>query len=97
MAKFFIKLDGIEQREIEIDAETVEEARDRAIVTLGGYLQENPSYADHRQWRVDIQDALRRHQMYIIVACVEAAPRPNLASYESVAAHLPNGSGDVAL
>ena len=82
MNRFYIELDGADMPEVQVDALSVDAARDQAVVMLGGYLQEHPDFGHQKHWRVTVRDASRRQLMYVIVACVEAAPKLNLASYD---------------
>ena len=82
MAKFYIKFDGASDGEKELDFASVDEARNAAIVLLGGYLQEHPEFAYERHWRVDLRDHARRLVYHVIIATVAAAPRINWESFD---------------
>ena len=77
MAKFFIKFDGAPDDEQEAEYASVDEARNAAIMLLGGYLQEHPEFAYQQHWRVDLRDHAHRMVAHVIVATVAAPPPIN--------------------
>jgi hypothetical protein len=87
MANFYIGFDGASTPDIGLEATSLNAARDQAIVALGAYLQDNPAFAHQRHWRVDLKDGSGRHILYVIVACVEAAPKLNFASFDADASN----------
>lgn len=82
MPRFFIEFDGAEGGPVEAQYASAEEARNAAIVRLGGYLQEHPEFAYQRHWRVDIRDHAQHLVAHVIVATVNAPPPINWESFD---------------
>lgn len=82
MPRFFISFDGADEGPQEADYASLDEARNAAIVLLGGYLQEHPEFAYNRHWRVDVRDHAQRLLAHVIVATVDAPSFINWESFE---------------
>ena len=82
MARFYIDMDGDEPDEVGVDVASLDEARNEAIVRLGGYLRERPDFAYRRHWRVDVKDHAHRLMLHVIVATVVAPPPINRDSFD---------------
>lgn len=83
MAIYFIKFDGAEEYERQVEHPSIAEARNDAVAMLGGYLQEHPEFAYERHWRVDLFDESRRLLLHVIVATVDAPKPLNWASFDA--------------
>ena len=82
MPIYSIEMDGTREDPVSAEYESLEQARNAAIVLLGGYLQEHPVFAYERHWRVDVKDQAGRLLLHVIVATVDAPGFINWQSFE---------------
>ena len=70
MAQFLIRFAGRERDSLSVDCADVGEARSMAVQQLGGYLLDNPGFAEAGHWRVEVEDDVGRIVATVIVATV---------------------------
>ena len=72
MARYFFDMQGVDVDDTGYEFDTEGEARNAAIVYLGEYLRDEPSYASLGHWQVDVFDEARDLLFNVVVATVDA-------------------------
>ena len=72
MARYYFDMQGIDFDDTGFEFDTEGAARNAAIVYLGEFLRDEPSYASQGHWQVDVFDASRDLIFNVVISTVDA-------------------------
>lgn len=67
---YYLRLSGNGRDRLEVQADSVDDARNVAVRYLGHYLSEHPAFASEGHWRLTVEDLAGTVLTTVVVATV---------------------------